>query len=130
MKGNTWDYADLLAILNLFVTAYWFRKVGIRTAMFQQTFWAALRCLTQLYALSLGGASGIQMMTFTQTLNVLGSGGGYELASMAYVAELCSPKERTGMFGRLLGMRMLGAAVGYISESLHSSTTRVNRKES
>lgn len=56
------------------------------------------------------------MITVTQTINILGSGGGYELASMAYIAELCVGEERTGMFGVLLGVRMLGAALGYICE--------------
>jgi MFS family permease len=109
-----------LAILNLFVTGYWFKKIGLKTAMFQQTFWAALRSLTQIYALSVGGSFGIWMITITQTFNILGSGGGYELASMAYIAELCGQEERTGMFGVLLGIRMLGAAVGYICESTHT----------
>lgn len=56
------------------------------------------------------------MITITQLINILGSGGGYELASMAYIAELCVGEERTGMFGVLLGVRMLGAALGYICE--------------
>jgi hypothetical protein len=56
------------------------------------------------------------MITVTQVINILGSGGGYELASMAYIAELCVGEERTGMFGVLLGVRMLGAALGYICE--------------
>lgn len=56
------------------------------------------------------------MITVTQIINILGSGGGYELASMAYIAELCVGEERTGMFGVLLGVRMLGAALGYICE--------------
>ena len=82
--------------------------------MTQQTFWASLRSLTQIYALSIGGSFGITMITVTQIINILGSGGGYELASMAYIAELCVGEERTGMFGVLLGVRMLGAALGYI----------------
>jgi hypothetical protein len=85
--------------------------------MTQQTFWASLRSLTQIYALSVGGSFGITMITVTQVINILGSGGGYELASMAYIAELCVGEERTGMFGVLLGVRMLGAALGYICES-------------
>jgi hypothetical protein len=99
------------------VTGFWFKKLGIKTAMTQQTFWAALRSLTQIYALSIGGKFGITMITITQTINVLGSGGGYELASMAYIAELCAAEERTGMFGMLLGVRMAGAALGYICKS-------------
>jgi MFS family permease len=98
--------------------------------MFQQTFWAALRSLTQIYALSIGGPVGIKSITATQALNVLGSGGGYELASMAYIAELCAPKKRTGMFGVLMGVRMLGAAVGYICKSLlsHLGSTDEGKK--
>lgn len=104
------------AILNLFVTGYWFKKLGIKMAMFQQTFWASLRSLTQIYALSIGGQFGINVITVTQSINILGSGGGYELASMAYIAQLCSQEERTGMFGVLMGIRMFGAALGYTCE--------------
>ena len=89
-------------------------------AMFQQTFWAALRSLTQIYALSIGGQFGINLITITQAINILGSGGGYELASMAYIAQLCGQEERTGMFGILMGIRMFGAAIGYICESIRS----------
>jgi hypothetical protein len=96
--------------------------------MFQQTFWAALRSLTQIYALSVGGDFGIRMITITQTINILGSGGGYELASMAYIAELCGQEERTGMFGVLLGVRMLGAAVGYICKPFSCIQARGNER--
>ena len=116
---------SLLAILNLFVTGYWFKKLGIKMAMFQQTFWAALRSLTQIYALSIGGQFGINLITITQAINVLGSGGGYELASMAYIAQLCGQEERTGMFGILMGIRMFGAAIGYICESTRSRKIHV-----
>lgn len=89
--------------------------------MAQQTFWASLRSLVQIHALGVGGAYGIKMVTITQAINILGSGGGYELASMAFIAELCGAEERTGMFGVLMGFRMAGAALGYICESESSS---------
>jgi hypothetical protein len=95
-------------------------------AMFQQTFWAALRSLTQIYALSIGGQFGINLITITQAINILGSGGGYELSSMAYIAQLCGAEERTGMFGVLMGVRMLGAAIGYICRS---SSRRITARE-
>jgi hypothetical protein len=85
--------------------------------MTQQTFWASLRSLFQIHALSVGGNYGIKVITITQVINILGSGGGYELASLAYIPELCDSEERTGMFGVLMGVRMLGAALGYICES-------------
>lgn len=44
--------------------------------MFQQTIWAAFRNLTQIYAQTVGGKLGMDIITTTQLFNVLGSAGG------------------------------------------------------
>jgi hypothetical protein len=83
-------------------------------------FWAALRNLCQIYAqhpkLAGGAQLGIRIIQVTQLFNILGSGGGYQLAANAFVASLVVPEKRTGMFGILGGMVMAGAGLGYICE--------------
>lgn len=85
--------------------------------MFQQTLWAALRNLTQIYSINKGGAVGIKIIQSTQLFNILGSGGGYQLAANGYVAILVDPERRTGMFGVLGGVIMLGNSAGYTCTS-------------
>ncbi|WVQ83378.1 hypothetical protein IAT38_005519 [Cryptococcus sp. DSM 104549] len=98
---------------NLFVTGWFIKKYGCKAAMFQQTIWAALRNLTQMYALSVGGIAGIQIIQVTQLFNIMGSGGGYQIASNVFIATLVAAEERTSMFGVLTGIIMLGSSSGY-----------------
>jgi fucose permease len=85
--------------------------------MFQQTIWAAFRNLCQIYAISVGGAFGVMLITTTQVINILGSGGGYQLAANNYVAALVDAEHRTGSFGVMSGFTMLGAALGFVRKS-------------
>lgn len=107
-----------LAIANLFITGWFIKKFGCKEAMFQQTFWAALRNLTQMYALSIGGNTGMQIIQTTQLFNVLGSGGGYQIASNVFISTLVAAEERTSQFGVLTGVIMLGSSSGYTCESI------------
>ncbi|WVQ87093.1 hypothetical protein IAS59_000814 [Cryptococcus gattii] len=100
-------------IANLFITGWFIKKFGCKAAMFQQTFWAALRNLTQMYALSIGGNTGMQIIQTTQLFNVLGSGGGYQIASNVFISTLVAAEERTSQFGVLTGVIMLGSSSGY-----------------
>ncbi|OXM77049.1 hypothetical protein C364_05564 [Cryptococcus neoformans Bt63] len=100
-------------IANLFITGWFIKKFGCKAAMFQQTFWAALRNLTQIYAPSIGGATGMQIIQTTQLFNVLGSGGGYQIASNVFISTLVAAEERTSQFGVLTGIIMLGSSSGY-----------------
>lgn len=81
--------------------------------MFQQTFWAALRNLTQIYAQSVGGAAGMRIIQTTQLFNLLGSGGGFQLCANSFVAMLSGDEARTANFGILGGIFMLGSSIGY-----------------
>ncbi len=81
--------------------------------MFQQTAWAAMRNLCQIYAQTLGGATGIRIIQTTQLFNIMGSGGGYQLAANSFIAILAEPERRTSLFGVLGGMTMLGSSAGY-----------------
>ncbi|WVQ76106.1 hypothetical protein IAR50_005746 [Cryptococcus sp. DSM 104548] len=98
---------------NLFFTSWFMKKYGCKAAMFQQTFWAALRNLTQIYSLTVGGGTGIKIIQTTQLFNTIGSAGGYQIASNMYVATLVAPEERTAMFGVLSGIIFMGSSAGY-----------------
>ncbi|WWD21424.1 hypothetical protein CI109_105909 [Kwoniella shandongensis] len=100
-------------VANLFVTGWFIKQYGTKAAMFQQTFWAALRNLCQIYSFHVGGATGIRIIQVTQLFNVLGSAGGYQIASNVFVSFLAPPEERTSMFGVLTGIIMLGSSGGY-----------------
>ncbi|OCF37391.1 hypothetical protein I316_00512 [Kwoniella heveanensis BCC8398] len=100
-------------IANLFVTGWFIKRFGVKAAMFQQTFWAAFRNLCQMYALSVGGGIGIKIIQTTQMFNILGSAGGYQIASNVFIAALVDAEQRTSQFGVLTGVIMLGSSAGY-----------------
>ncbi|KAJ6546050.1 hypothetical protein DFH09DRAFT_1367492 [Mycena vulgaris] len=103
---------------NLLFTTWQIRNWGLRAAIVQQTFWPALRNLTQIYATFAGGRLGITVMQSTQIITIFGGGAGYMLSANSYIAEVVEPVERTAAFGVLAGMSMLGTAVGYIAGGL------------
>lgn len=100
-------------IVNLFTTAGVINLWGVKAAMFQQTFWAALRNLCQIYAQLRGGRAGINITIVTQVFNVFGSGGGFQLCANSYISILAAEEERTAQFGILSGIFMLGSGIGF-----------------
>ncbi|KAF7334969.1 hypothetical protein MVEN_02246900 [Mycena venus] len=104
--------------LNLIVTTWEIKNWGLRRAIINQTFWPALRNLTQIYATIVGGRLGITIMQSTQLITILGGGAGYLLSVNSYMAEVVEPEERTAAFGVLAGIAMLGVANGYICGGL------------
>ncbi|GMK57959.1 hypothetical protein CspeluHIS016_0407930 [Cutaneotrichosporon spelunceum] len=100
-------------LVNLFTSAWFISRWGVKAAMFQQTFWAALRNLTQIYAQTVGGSRGMTIITTTQVFNVMGSAGGFQLCANAFVAMLSDDEARTANFGVLGGVFMFGSGIGY-----------------
>ncbi|KAJ6451122.1 hypothetical protein C8R47DRAFT_1170425 [Mycena vitilis] len=111
----------LSATLNLIVTTWEIRNWGLRLAIIHQTFWPALRNLTQIYAISVGGRLGISILQGTQLISILGGGQGYLLSVNSYMAEVVEPEERTAAFGVLAGVAMLGTANGYVCGGLSNN---------
>ncbi|ORY30171.1 major facilitator superfamily domain-containing protein [Naematelia encephala] len=105
-------------MINVFIVGWMVKRYGVKTAMFQQTAWAAARNLTQIYAQTIGGRTGIIIIQVTQFFNILGSGGGSQLAGNSYIAALADPEKRTGLFGVLSGVNMFGNALGYVGGGL------------
>ncbi|BEJ12962.1 hypothetical protein CspHIS471_0301360 [Cutaneotrichosporon sp. HIS471] len=100
-------------VINLFTSAWFITRFGVKAAMFQQTFWAALRNLTQIYAQTVGGRTGMAIITTTQIFNILGSAGGFQLCANAFVAMISADEARTANFGILGGVFMFGSGIGY-----------------
>lgn len=100
-------------IVNLFTSAWVISRWGVKAAMFQQTFWAALRNLCQIYAQVQGGKRGIDITIATQVFNALGSGGGFQLCANSFISILAEESERTAQFGILSGVFMLGSGIGF-----------------
>lgn len=100
-------------IVNLFTSAWVISRWGVKAAMFQQTFWAALRNLCQIYAQVTGGRAGIDITIGTQVFNALGSGGGFQLCANSFISILAEESERTAQFGILSGVFMLGSGIGF-----------------
>lgn len=102
------------ALVNLFVSAWVIAHKGVKSAMFRQTAWAALRNLTQIYAQTVGGRTGIRIIQTTQLFNIMGSAGGMQLCANSYVSVLSSEQSRTANFGILAGTIMFGSAAGFV----------------
>ncbi|KAJ7026359.1 hypothetical protein C8F04DRAFT_1045633 [Mycena alexandri] len=123
-SGTAKDIAVMITLttfsgtLNLIVTTWQIKNWGLRKAIVNQTFWPALRNLTQIYATLVGNRLGITIMQSTQLITILGGGAGYLLSANSYMAEVVEPEERTAAFGVLAGMAMLGVANGYICGGL------------
>ncbi|KAJ6467645.1 hypothetical protein C8R47DRAFT_1152300 [Mycena vitilis] len=111
----------LSATLNLIVTTWEIKNWGLRLAIIHQTFWPALRNLTQMYAISVGGRLGISILQGTQLISILGGGQGYLLSVNSYMTEVVEPEERTAAFGVLAGVAMLGTANGYVCGGLSNN---------
>ena len=105
-------------MVNVFIVGWMINRFGVKTAMLQQTAWAALRNLCQVYAQTVGGRMGINIIQVTQCINILGSVGGAQLTGNWYIAALGEPDKRTGLFGVLSGISMFGNAVGYVAGGL------------
>ncbi|KAJ7767026.1 hypothetical protein DFH07DRAFT_808975 [Mycena maculata] len=114
------------ATVNLLFTTWQIRHWGLRTAIVQQTFWPAIRNLTQIYATFAGGRLGITIMQSTQLVTILGGGAGYMLSANSYIAEVVTPVERTAAFGVLAGVSMLGTAFGYIAGGLANDLINIS----
>lgn len=71
-----------------------------------------MRNLTQIYAQTIVGATGIKIIQTTQLFNITASVGGSHHAANRFLAILASAEERTSLFGILSGMATLGAPGG------------------
>jgi MFS family permease len=82
--------------------------------MFQGSIWSSIRMLVHIYAMYIGGALGVRITIAAQFLCLLGSPGGFMLATNSALMETVPPAERTAMFGMLGGAQMAGYGTGLV----------------
>jgi hypothetical protein len=110
----------LFGVVNLFITGYSIKRVGIKAALAIQVFWPAARLAVQNIGIMTGGRTGILIVQCSQIVTIIGGPAGYILALNSFVTEIVEPRERTGALGRLSGCTMLGTSSGYLAGGLIS----------
>lgn len=108
----------LFGVANLLFTAWCIKKLGVKTALLIQIFWAAARLAIQNVGAMTGGSRGILIMQSSQIITVVGGPNGYVLALNSFATEVVNPDKRTGALGQIQGCMMLGSAVGFLTGGL------------
>ncbi|KAF2787775.1 hypothetical protein K505DRAFT_329435 [Melanomma pulvis-pyrius CBS 109.77] len=108
----------VFGILNLFVTGWTIKRFGIKPALLIQVFWPAIRLSIQNIGVMTGSSAGIIIVQASQIITIIGGPNGYVLALNSFVAEVSGHEDRTGALGRLSGIMMVGAAVGFLAGGL------------
>jgi Major Facilitator Superfamily len=107
-------------VVNLFITGWTIKKLGIKSALLIQVFWPAVRLAIQNVGVMTGGGNGIIIIQCSQIITIFGGPSGYLLSLNSFIAEITENRERTGALGRLQGCSMFGMAFGYLLGGLLS----------
>jgi MFS family permease len=108
----------LFGVLNLFITGWAIKKLGVKAALLNSVFWPAVRLAVQNVGVQTGGASGILIVQSSQIITIIGGPAGYILALNSFVTEVIEHKERTGALGKLQGCTFFGTALAYLAGGL------------
>ncbi|KAF2627097.1 MFS general substrate transporter [Macroventuria anomochaeta] len=104
----------LFGLLNLLVTGWTIKRLGVKRALIIQIFWPAVRLLVQNIGVSKGSSAGVLILQASQIITIVGGPNGYVLALNSFVADVVEHEGRTGALGRLQGCMLFGAAVGFL----------------
>ena len=110
----------LFGVLNLFVTGWTIKKLGIKAALLISVFWPAVRLAVQNVGVVTGSGEGILIIQSSQIITIMGGPAGYLLALNSYVTEVTESSNRTGALGKLQGCSFLGTASAYLAGGLVS----------
>ncbi|KAE8444468.1 hypothetical protein EG329_000559 [Mollisiaceae sp. DMI_Dod_QoI] len=105
-------------VINLFVTGWTIKKLGIKMALAIQVFWPAVRLAVQNIGVQTGSGTGILIIQLSQIITIIGGPAGYLLSLNSYITEVVGHEERTGVLGQLQGCAMFGNALGYLAGGL------------
>lgn len=108
----------LFGLLNLLVTGWTIKRLGVKRALSIQIFWPAVRLLVQNIGVSKGSSAGILIVQASQIITIVGGPNGYVLALNSFVADVVEHEGRTGALGRLQGCMLYGAALGFLTGGL------------
>jgi MFS family permease len=104
----------LFGVINLFVTGWMIKHLGIKWGLLISIFWPAVRLAIQNVGVMVGGSKGIIIVQSSQIVTVLGGPGGYVFALNSYITEILEPSRRTGALGMLQGCSFIGTATAYL----------------
>ncbi|KAH6642409.1 major facilitator superfamily domain-containing protein [Boeremia exigua] len=110
LAGST----TLFGLVNLIITGWTIKRLGVKKALVIQIFWPAVRLLVQNIGVSRGSSTGILIVQASQIITIVGGPNGYVLALNSFVADVVEHEDRTGALGRLQGCMLFGAAVGFL----------------
>ncbi|KAF1926704.1 uncharacterized protein M421DRAFT_66985 [Didymella exigua CBS 183.55] len=110
LAGST----TLFGLMNLLVTGWTIKRLGVKRALIIQVFWPAVRLLVQNIGVSKGSSAGVLILQASQIITIVGGPNGYILALNSFVADVVEHEDRTGALGRLQGCMLFGAAVGFL----------------
>lgn len=104
----------LFGLMNLLITGWTIKRLGVKRALVIQIFWPAVRLLVQNVGVTKGSSTGIMIVQASQIITIVGGPNGYVLALNSFVADVVEHEGRTGALGRLQGCMLFGAAVGFL----------------
>lgn len=104
----------LFGLINLFVTTWTIKKIGLKGALLNQVFWAVIRLAVQNVGVMMGGKLGIIIVQSSQIITIIGGPNGYVLALNSFIAEVTEHDQRTTALGRLQGAQFFGISLGYL----------------
>lgn len=115
----------LFGLINLLVTGWTIKRLGVKRALVIQIFWPAVRLAVQNVGVSKGSNAGILILQASQIITIVGGPNGYVLALNSFVTDVVDHEERTGALGRLQGCMLFGAAVGFLTGGLIGEALRI-----
>ena len=104
----------LFGLINLFITGYLIKRIGVKATLLIQVFWPAVRLLVQNIGVAAGGNTGIIIVQCSQIITIVGGPNGYLLALNSFITEVVEHEQRTPSLGRLQGAMFFGTSIGYL----------------
>jgi hypothetical protein len=104
----------LFGLINLFITGWLIKRIGVKATLLIQVFWPAVRLAVQNIGVAAGGEAGIIIVQASQIITIVGGPNGYLLALNSFITEVVPHEERTPSLGRLQGAMFFGTSIGFL----------------
>jgi MFS family permease len=104
----------LFGLINLFITGWLIKRIGVKATLLIQVFWPAVRLAVQNIGVATGGQAGIIIVQASQIITIIGGPNGYLLALNSFITEVVPHEERTPSLGRLQGAMFFGTSIGFL----------------
>lgn len=104
----------IFGLLNLLLTGWTIKRLGVKRALIIQIFWPAVRLTVQNIGIMTGSNAGVLILQASQIITIIGGPNGYVLCLNSFVADVVEHEGRTGSLGRLQGCMYIGSATGFL----------------